>query len=98
MSRAKPDNGDASRYSSANDNGYLGNVNSFGSLPLPKDEPVSSSAALDPSRLLDPRLEGSKKSMGSVTPLKEFASFKEFSPKRQGSPRFVISHMLMFNT
>ncbi|KAG8634474.1 RNA polymerase II C-terminal domain phosphatase-like 1 isoform X3 [Manihot esculenta] len=87
MSRAKPDNGDASRYSSANDNGYLGNVNSFGSLPLPKDEPVSSSAALDPSRLLDPRLEGSKKSMGSVTPLKEFASFKEFSPKRQGSPR-----------
>ncbi|XP_021670437.2 RNA polymerase II C-terminal domain phosphatase-like 1 isoform X3 [Hevea brasiliensis] len=75
MAQAKPDNGalhgDASRYSSANENGYLGNLNSFGSQTLPKDEPVSSSSASEPSRFLDPRLEGSKKSMGSVTALKE---------------------------
>lgn len=80
MSRAKPDNaashGDASRYSSANDNGYLGNVNSFGSQPLPKDEAVSYSAASEPSRLLDPRLEGPKKPMGSISALKEFVSSK----------------------
>ncbi|KAJ9136188.1 hypothetical protein P3X46_033290 [Hevea brasiliensis] len=91
MLRAKPDNGtvhgDSSRYSSANDNGYLGNVNSFGSQPLPKDEPVSSPPASEPSRLLDPRLEGSKKSIGAVTAFKEFVSFKELTPKRQGSPR-----------
>ncbi|KDP20941.1 hypothetical protein JCGZ_21412 [Jatropha curcas] len=76
MQRAKPDNGamhgDASRYSSANDNGYLGNVNSFGSQPLPKDEPVSSSAASEQLRLPDPRLDSSKKAVGSVTALKEF--------------------------
>ncbi|CAK7350626.1 unnamed protein product [Dovyalis caffra] len=76
MSRAKPDSGpmlgDSSRYTSANDNGFLGNMNSFGNQPLPKDELATYSAASEPSRLLDPRLEGSKKSMGSVTALKEF--------------------------
>ncbi|XP_043807812.1 RNA polymerase II C-terminal domain phosphatase-like 1 isoform X3 [Manihot esculenta] len=75
MSRDKSDNGtlhgDASRYPSANENGYLGNLHSFGCQQLPKDEPVSSAASSEPSRLLDPRLEGSKKSMGSVTTLKE---------------------------
>ncbi|XP_050214577.1 RNA polymerase II C-terminal domain phosphatase-like 1 [Mercurialis annua] len=76
MSRAKPENGavhgDASRYSSANENGYLSNVNSFGSQPLPKDESLSYSAPSEPSRLLDPRLEASRKSMNSINALKEF--------------------------
>uniref|UniRef100_A0A2P2LPT7 DRBM domain-containing protein n=1 Tax=Rhizophora mucronata TaxID=61149 RepID=A0A2P2LPT7_RHIMU len=76
LSRVKPDSGpvpgDAGKYSSANDNIFLGNVNSFGNQPLPKDEPISFSAMSEPSRPLDPRLEASKKSMGSVTALKEF--------------------------
>ncbi|XP_011006883.1 PREDICTED: RNA polymerase II C-terminal domain phosphatase-like 1 [Populus euphratica] len=76
MLRVKPDSGpmhgDSSRYHSANDNGFLGNMNLFGNQPLPKDELVAYSAASEPSRLLDPRLEGSKKSLGSVTALKEF--------------------------
>ncbi|KAG6754840.1 hypothetical protein POTOM_040638 [Populus tomentosa] len=76
MLRVKPDSGpmhrDSSRYPSANDNGFLGNMNLFGNQPLPKDELVAYSAASEPSRLLDPRLEGSKKSSGSVTALKEF--------------------------
>ncbi|KAH8493679.1 hypothetical protein H0E87_020438, partial [Populus deltoides] len=76
MLRSKPDSGpmhgDSSRYPSANDNGFLGNMNLFGNQPLPKDELVAYSAASEPSRLLDPRLEGSKKSSGSVTALKEF--------------------------
>ncbi|XP_048230752.1 RNA polymerase II C-terminal domain phosphatase-like 1 isoform X2 [Ricinus communis] len=76
ISRAKPDNGalhgDASKYSSANDNGFLGHVNSFGSQPLPKDEILSYSDSSEQSGLLDPRLESSKKSMSSVNALKEF--------------------------
>ncbi|KAF9683551.1 hypothetical protein SADUNF_Sadunf04G0025500 [Salix dunnii] len=76
MSRVKPDSGpmlgDSSRYPSANDNGFLGDMNSFGNQPLPKDEIVTYSATSEPSRLLDPRLEGSKKSTSSVTALKEF--------------------------
>ncbi|KAJ6364168.1 hypothetical protein OIU76_029164 [Salix suchowensis] len=73
MSRVKPDSGpmlgDSSRYSSANDNGFLGDMNSFGNQP--KDEIVAYSATSE-SRLLDPKLEGSKKSKSSVTALKEF--------------------------
>ncbi|XP_065877295.1 RNA polymerase II C-terminal domain phosphatase-like 1 isoform X2 [Euphorbia lathyris] len=76
MSRSKPDNGtvngDPVRYSGTNVNGYLGSVNSFGSQPMPKDKPISSSGASEPSRILDPRLEASKKSIGSVTALREF--------------------------
>ncbi|KAL9392532.1 hypothetical protein Peur_016452 [Populus x canadensis] len=76
MSRVKPDSGpmlgDSSRYLSANDNGFLGDMNSFGNQPLLKDENITYSATSEPSRLLDQRLEGSKKSMGSVTALKEF--------------------------
>ncbi|XP_073264610.1 RNA polymerase II C-terminal domain phosphatase-like 1 isoform X2 [Populus alba] len=76
MSRVKPDSGpmlgDSSRYPSANDNGSLGDMNSFGNQPLLKDENITYSATSEPSRLLDQRLEGSKKSMGSVTALKEF--------------------------
>ena len=81
MLRGKPDSGpmhgDSSRYPSANDNGFLGNMKLFGNQPLPKDELVAYSAASEPSRLLDPRLEGSKKSSGSVTLLKEFVSSNE---------------------
>uniref|UniRef100_A0A6M2EIS8 protein-serine/threonine phosphatase n=1 Tax=Populus davidiana TaxID=266767 RepID=A0A6M2EIS8_9ROSI len=76
MSRVKPESGpmpgDSSRYPSANDNGFLGDMNSFGNQPLLKDENITYSATSEPSRLLDQRLEGSKKSMGSVTALKEF--------------------------
>ncbi|WCJ26998.1 C-terminal domain phosphatase-like 1 [Euphorbia peplus] len=76
MSRSKPDNGtmhgDPVRYSGPNVNGFLGSVNSFGSQPLPKDELISSSGAVESSRVLDPRLEASKKSIGSVSALKEF--------------------------
>jgi hypothetical protein len=90
MSRVKPDSGpmlgDSSRYPSANDNGFLGDMNSFGNQPLLKDENITYSATSEPSRLLDQRLEGSKKSMGSVTALKEFVSSKE-----------LVMHLPCFN-
>lgn len=81
MSRVKPDSGsvhgDVSRFSNANDNGFLGEINSFGCQPLPKDESLSFSTASEPSKLPDPRLEGSKKLMGSVSALKELVRFQE---------------------
>ncbi|XP_039001538.1 RNA polymerase II C-terminal domain phosphatase-like 1 [Hibiscus syriacus] len=66
LSRIKPDTGSAK-----GDNGFLGNVNLYGNQPLSKEESMSFSTAPEPSRLLDLRLEGSRKSMGSVTALKE---------------------------
>ncbi|KAH9796889.1 RNA polymerase II C-terminal domain phosphatase-like 1 [Citrus sinensis] len=71
MLRVKSDSGsghgDGSRFSNANENCFMGEINSFGGQPLAKDESLSS----EPSKLVDPRLEGSKKLMGSVSALKE---------------------------
>lgn len=75
LSRAKDEPGsgygDVSGFPNANDNGYVGNVSSLGNHPLPKEEAVSFSAVSDLSRVLDPRLEVSKRSTGSVSALKE---------------------------
>lgn len=67
--------GDVSGFPNANVNGYVGNVSSLVNQPLPKEESVSFSAASDPSRVLDPRLEVSKRSMGSISALKELVRF-----------------------
>ncbi|KAK4858138.1 hypothetical protein QYF36_011597 [Acer negundo] len=63
--------GDVSRFLNVNDNGFLGNFNSPGIQPLPKDDSLSFSTASEPSMFLDQKLEGSKNSMGSVSALKE---------------------------
>lgn len=80
LSRFKPDSslvhGDGSRFPNANDNGFVGGVNSFGYQPLPKDEYLSFSAVPEPSRVMDPRLESSKKFMGSISALKELVRSK----------------------
>lgn len=79
LSRIKPDSGsaegDLSRLHNINDNGFPSNVNSFGNQLLAKEESLSFSTASEQSRLADPRLEGSKKSMGSVTALKELVRY-----------------------
>jgi RNA polymerase II C-terminal domain phosphatase-like 1/2 len=86
MSRGKPDSGpmhgDVSMFLNANDNGFVGNLNSFGNQPLSKEESVSFSASSEPSRLLDPRLEGSKQSMGAVYALKELVRSQELKHLR----------------
>ncbi|KAK9267488.1 hypothetical protein L1049_009914 [Liquidambar formosana] len=80
LSHVKPDSnsvhGDVSRFPNTNDNGFMSDVNSFGYQPLSKEESVSFSTASEPTRLLDPRLEGSKKSMGSVSALKELCKME----------------------
>ncbi|XP_024024041.1 RNA polymerase II C-terminal domain phosphatase-like 1 isoform X2 [Morus notabilis] len=76
LSRVKPDSGslvvDMTKFPDANDNGFVSNVNSFGSHSFPKEESLSYSTASEPSRLFGARLEGSKKSMSSVSALKEY--------------------------
>lgn len=63
--------GDVGGIPNPSDNGYMGNGSSLGNQPLPKEVSVSFSTASDPSRALDPRLEVSKRSMGSISALKE---------------------------
>ncbi|KAB2637390.1 RNA polymerase II C-terminal domain phosphatase-like 1 [Pyrus ussuriensis x Pyrus communis] len=75
LSRVKldsvPVNGEMSKFSNVNNNGFVGNANSFGIQSFPKEESLSSSTSSEPSRPLDPRLEGFQKSMNSVSALKE---------------------------
>lgn len=79
MCRAKADSGstygDASGFPSAKDNGFVSSVNSLGNHLLPKEELVSFSTASEPLRALDPRFEASKRSVGSISALKELVSF-----------------------
>lgn len=75
MTRAKSDSasrqGDGNRLSPASENGYFGSVYSFGNQPLPKEDPVPYATTVEASRFQDPRFEGPKNSMGSVSALKE---------------------------
>ncbi|RDX74767.1 RNA polymerase II C-terminal domain phosphatase-like 1, partial [Mucuna pruriens] len=75
LSSAKDDPGstygDLSGFPNANDNGYMGIASSLGNQSLPKEDLASFSTASDSSRAVDPRLEVSKRSMGSISALKE---------------------------
>lgn len=79
MSRAKDDPGstygEVSGFHGSHENGFVGSVNSLGNDLLPKEESVPFSTLSEPSRNLDPRLEVSKRSMGSISALKELVSF-----------------------
>ncbi|XP_022715909.1 RNA polymerase II C-terminal domain phosphatase-like 1 isoform X2 [Durio zibethinus] len=90
LSRTKPDSGsaqgDVSRLSNTNDNGFLGNVTSYGNQPSSKEESMSFSTASEPSSLVDPRLEASKRSMGSVSALKELCLIEGLRVVFQAQP------------
>ena len=62
--------GDGNRFLSSNGNGFIGDVNSVGYQQLQEESPTFQ-YGLGPSRVTDPRLEGSKNLMGSVSELKE---------------------------
>ena len=72
--RLKPDSsfvqGEGSRFSNDNDNGFISDVNSFGYHPLAEESPSLSSAS-EPPQVLDPTLDGSKRSMSSISTLKD---------------------------
>lgn len=68
--------GDVNRFPNASDNNFMSDTNSFGYQSFPKEGSMSFSTASESSRLLDPRLESSKKSMGSISALKELVRFQ----------------------
>jgi len=66
--------GDVGGFPNANDNGYMV-IASSTNQSLPKEDSASFSTASDSSRVLDPRLEVSKRPMGSISALKELVRF-----------------------
>lgn len=96
ISRVKPDCGsvlsDSTKLPDMSENGFLSHVSSFGSRASPKEESQSFSTASEPSRLLDPRLDGSKKYLSSVSALKEYVR----STSLNHFPFFSPSHFHQF--
>ncbi|RDY02923.1 RNA polymerase II C-terminal domain phosphatase-like 1, partial [Mucuna pruriens] len=90
MSHAKADSGstydDVSGFHGSNNNGFLSSVNSLGNQLLPNEESVSFSTASKSSRVLDPRLEVSKRSMDSISSLKELCMMEGLAVSFQSSP------------
>lgn len=82
-----PVHGDGNRFPSANGNGFVGDVNSFGYQPL-QDESPTFQYGQGPSRVMDPRLEGSKNLMGSVSALKELCMMEGLAFSFQPQPQF----------
>lgn len=79
LSRLKPDSsstlGDGFRFPNASDNGFVDNMSPFEYQSYLKEDRVSHSFASEPPRVLDPRLEVFKKSVGSVGALRELVRF-----------------------
>lgn len=79
LSQRRPDSyvpGDGTRFiANQKENGFVSDPNNFGYQSLPKEEgaPFSTTAAASP-RILDPRIEPSKKPIGSIAALKELVS------------------------
>ncbi|KAK7246535.1 hypothetical protein RIF29_41404 [Crotalaria pallida] len=93
MSRTIADSGstygDMTGFPGAKDNGFVSSANSLGNQLLPNEELVSFSTASEPSRALDPRFEVSKRSMGSISALKELCMMEGLGFSFQSPPASV---------
>ncbi|XP_027339450.1 RNA polymerase II C-terminal domain phosphatase-like 1 isoform X2 [Abrus precatorius] len=78
--------GDVSGFHGSNDNGFVGGVNPLDNQLFPKEESVSFSIASEPSRVLDPRLEVSTRSMGSISALRELCMMEGLAVSFQSLP------------
>ncbi|OIS97517.1 PREDICTED: RNA polymerase II C-terminal domain phosphatase-like 1 [Nicotiana attenuata] len=91
LSRLKPDlsstAGDGFRFPNASDNGFVDDMSPFGYQSYLKEDRVSHSFASEPSRVLDPRLEVLKKSVGSVASLRELCAIEGLGLAFQTQPQ-----------
>ncbi|CAN4084027.1 unnamed protein product [Withania somnifera] len=91
LSRLKPDSSstldDGFRFPNASDNGFVDNMDPFGYQSYPKEDRVSHSFASELPRVLDPRLEVFKKSVGSVGALRELCATEGLGLAFQTQPQ-----------
>ncbi|KAK4491676.1 hypothetical protein RD792_002442 [Penstemon davidsonii] len=92
LSQLKPDSSytsaDGSRFANPKDNGFVGDINSFGYQSLLKEEGVPFPSASAQPRILDPRIEASKNSLGSIAALKELCMMEGLGVAFQTQPQF----------
>ncbi|KAI3466651.1 hypothetical protein Pfo_023314 [Paulownia fortunei] len=94
LSQLKPDSscmpGDGSRLGKLKDNGLFGDVSSLGYQSLPKEEAMPSTAPAPP-RSLDSRIEASKRSMSSISALKELCMMEGLGVAFQTRSQFAAN-------
>ncbi|KAG9159381.1 hypothetical protein Leryth_010944 [Lithospermum erythrorhizon] len=93
LSLPKPDSGAGpghwNRFPVSNNNGFHNDANSFGHQLSTKEDVTSFPYPSEPSRVLDPRLEASKRSMGPIAILKELCAVEGFAIAFQTQPQFA---------
>ncbi|KAL0321216.1 UNVERIFIED_CONTAM: RNA polymerase II C-terminal domain phosphatase-like 1 [Sesamum radiatum] len=86
LSQLKPDSSnmpeDGSRVGKLKDNGFIGDVNSVGYQSVPR------APAVAPPRILDHSTEASKRSMSSISALKELCNMEGLGVAFQTRPQF----------
>ncbi|XP_011086104.1 RNA polymerase II C-terminal domain phosphatase-like 1 [Sesamum indicum] len=87
LSQLKPDSSnmpeDGSRVGKLKDNGFIGDVNSVGHQSVPRAQ-----TAVAPPRILDLSTEASKRSMSSISALKELCNMEGLGVAFQTRPQF----------
>ncbi|KAL0300745.1 UNVERIFIED_CONTAM: RNA polymerase II C-terminal domain phosphatase-like 1 [Sesamum radiatum] len=87
LSQLRPDSSnmpeDGSRVGKLKDNGFIGDVNSVGYQSVPRAQ-----TAMAPSRIMDPSAEASKRSMSSISALKELCNMEGLGVAFQTRPQF----------
>ncbi|KAL2341918.1 hypothetical protein Fmac_009858 [Flemingia macrophylla] len=78
--------GDMGWFHGSNNNGFVGSGNSPGNQLLPKEDLASFPIPSEPSRLLDPGLEVSTRSIDSVSSLKELCMMEGLAANFQSPP------------
>ncbi|KAI4312128.1 hypothetical protein MLD38_036976 [Melastoma candidum] len=90
--------GDANRLSAPVENGYMGTGNSFSNQPFLKDETGLYASGVEPSRLLDGRMDGSKPPLSSIAALRELSMMEGlgvvFDTQPQRSPTSMREEIL----
>ncbi|KAL6567434.1 hypothetical protein OROGR_001102 [Orobanche gracilis] len=88
LSQLRPDSsyesGDRNRFANQRDNGFVGDVNSFG-YSFPEEGAFS---IPPPPRIRDPRIEASKRPTGSIAALKELCMMEGLGVAFQTQPQF----------
>lgn len=68
--------GDLNRTSPTDENGFFGNSSAFANHQLPREESMSYSPAMESSRIVNAKMDGSKSSTGSVSALTELVRWR----------------------
>ncbi|KAH6829050.1 C-terminal domain phosphatase-like 1 [Perilla frutescens var. hirtella] len=92
LSQRRPDSyvpGDGSRFiAHQKENGFVNDPNTLVYQSLPKEEGAPFSTVAAPPRILDPRIDTSKKPIGSIAALKELCMMEGLGVAFQTQPQF----------